>query len=201
MQISTGTLQSTVLFLALEMFSRKCCFDCEGKLTHFSLPIDLAVFDLWMGFVFPGQKHSWEIIWICSLHFTDNSFMNKSRHWHCRQTVPKTLVVPTLKRHESEPQSVSETVCQMSVYKLIFEKILWSHCRKKLPRRLTVLYDDNWIHKTTELIHLLLLQLLRNMELLTKAIAQLQVQSIFTRHRHPAVIFVVTVCRAAHFDI
>ena len=64
-----------------------------------------------------------------------------------------------------------------------------------------VLCVNDFIHKTKELVHLLLLQLLRYAELLTQANAQLQVITIFTIQRSPAVIFMVTVGHAAHFHI
>ena len=65
---------------ASEMSSRKGVFGCEGKLTIFSLPKDSAILDQRMWFVFPGQQHSPEKVWICLLHFEDNGFMNKAQN-------------------------------------------------------------------------------------------------------------------------
>ena len=72
---------------------------------------------------------------------------------------------------------------------------------KKATKGLTVLRVHRFIQKTTESIHLLIFQPLRNTELPPKATAKSQVLSIFTKQRYPALILVVEVHHAAYFDI
>ena len=64
-----------------------------------------------------------------------------------------------------------------------------------------ILCVNRFILKITERIHLMLIKLLRNTELITQAIVQYQVLSIFTEQRLHALIFVVTVYNAALFDL
>ena len=54
---------------------------------------------------------------MCSLHFTDDSFMKKNQHdaLFAGRLKLKVEAVPTLKGHESEPQTVRETVLNVCV--------------------------------------------------------------------------------------
>ena len=65
-------------------------------------------------FVFPGQQHSKEKVWICSQHFTNNSFMNTNLYgggFAGRQML-KVEAVQTLKGHRSCKRQVK--LLQMS---------------------------------------------------------------------------------------
>jgi len=56
-------------------------------------------------------------VWICSLHFTDDSFMNKNQYdaGFVGRLKLKVEAVPTLKKHKSEPHVLSETVPNVCV--------------------------------------------------------------------------------------
>jgi len=70
-----------------------------------------------MWFAFPGQQYSLENVWICLLLFMGNSFMNKALYdaGFAGRLKVKVEVVPTIKGHRSELQSVSETALNVRV--------------------------------------------------------------------------------------
>ena len=149
-----------------------------------------------------------------------DSFLNKAQFGAGFMGILKLKVeaAPIQTRHESEPRVLNKTVselllCRHWTYEGILVQTSRLHCVKRKTRRLTVLYLDKIIHKTTEynkikirfivmhtyihtkfVLHLPL-QPLRN-SFQRKHFAQLQELSLFIRH-----IFVVMVHRAAHCDI
>ena len=78
---------------------RKCIFGCKDKLNLFSFPKDLAILDQSIQFVFPCQQPSYKYVSICSLNFTDNSFIDKVQYntGFAGRLKLKVKVVPSLK--------------------------------------------------------------------------------------------------------
>ena len=95
---SSSSFQRALYFVfASEISSREYVFCCEGKLTVFSFPKDPVILDQWMRFVLPG--YSWQRVWICQLHFSNYSFMNKNQYeiGFARRLKIEVETVPTLK--------------------------------------------------------------------------------------------------------
>lgn len=94
------------------MAQRKCVFECEGKKSLFRFPKNAELRQQWMQFVFPGQKRSYENVYVCYQHFADDCFTNKAQFeaGFANRLQLDDRAVPTIKRplQESELQAVSD---------------------------------------------------------------------------------------------
>lgn len=96
------------------MTQRKCVFECEGKKSLFRFPKNSELRQKWMQFVFPGQQRkTWENVYVCYQHFTDDCFTNKSQFeaGFATRLQLDDRAVPTIKYpiQESELQAVMKS--------------------------------------------------------------------------------------------
>lgn len=75
--------------------------------------------DQWMEFIFTEHQRSCASVFVCSLHFEDACFTNKSQFdaGFAKRLFLKDDAVPTKKGHDRvlEPQAVSKTASNISV--------------------------------------------------------------------------------------
>lgn len=101
------------------MSPKKCVFGCQGKTTLHRLPKKTTLRDQWMEFIFTEHQRSCASVFVCSLHFEDACFTNKSQFdaGFAKRLFLKDDAVPTKKGHDRvlEPQAVSKTASNISV--------------------------------------------------------------------------------------
>ena len=104
------------------MSPKKCVFGCQGKTTLHRLPKKTTLRDQWMEFIFTEHQRSCASVFVCSLHFEDACFTNKSPFdaGFAKRLFLKDDAVPTKKGHDRvlEPQAVSKTASNICVVNL-----------------------------------------------------------------------------------
>ncbi len=99
------------------MSLKKCVFDCEGKITLFSIPKNPALRKQWMQFVSPWQQRSFSSV------FVDERFINMAQFdaGFVHRLILKDGAVPAIKDpgHDSELQTGSETASNVCVLLVI----------------------------------------------------------------------------------
>ncbi|KAM4620361.1 uncharacterized protein ACJ7VT_007047 [Polymixia lowei] len=93
------------------MSPRKCFFGCEGKLILFAFPKEESTRQHWIQFLFTGQKQSYATVFVCSRHFTEDSFLNRAQYeaGFSARLVLKDGAVPCVKGRVSESSTSQQT--------------------------------------------------------------------------------------------
>uniref|UniRef100_A0A3Q0SA27 THAP-type domain-containing protein n=1 Tax=Amphilophus citrinellus TaxID=61819 RepID=A0A3Q0SA27_AMPCI len=58
----------------------KCIFGCEGKLNLFALPKEERIRQQWIQYLFSDQRPPKATVYVCSRHFSEDSFVNKAQY-------------------------------------------------------------------------------------------------------------------------
>lgn len=62
------------------MSPKKCIFGCEGKLNLFALPKEERIRQQWIQYLFSDQRPPKATVYVCSRHFSEDSFVNKAQY-------------------------------------------------------------------------------------------------------------------------
>ena len=116
---SSTPIKALCSALGKSMSPKKWVFGCQGKTTLHRFPKNPALRDQWMEFVFPEHQRSCASVFVCSLHFDDDRFINKAQFdaGFADRLMFKDGAVPTIKvhGHALEPQAVSKTASNVCV--------------------------------------------------------------------------------------
>ncbi|TRY82948.1 hypothetical protein DNTS_009621 [Danionella cerebrum] len=87
------------------MATRRCMFGCQGESPLFTLPKDKTLRQKWLDFIFGANPPPKKVCYVCTRHFTDDCFLNKSLFdtGLISRLSLKDRAIPSLKSTPSEP--------------------------------------------------------------------------------------------------